>query len=178
MKQKLIFFLTILIYVLLGFSARIQMPFIEMDSFEDAGERYLPVLIVVSLVVGSLYFLWFRKVFPGGYGMQSVVAKFLLPLLFCSLSYAVNVGWLFTLNTWLPGKAWVQKFVVYHMKSTGRRSQAYRVVLHQPEAPVYQVFIVGKKEYSSIRVGDTILMELWCGAFNIKYATEYAIKDH
>lgn len=169
--MKALLILTGAFYALLGFSARLATDFIDMKSFDAVINRSLPVLIIVSLVVGILFGLWFKQAFPVGFAKQSRLIRTVgLPLLFSCLAFGIQQGWVFTLNTWFVGeRRQASVFVTDKRTEKSKRSNSYRLVSVEKETNKIFEFKVAKKIYNQAEVNQPILLDLKCGAFGIYF---------
>lgn len=172
-RMRALFILCILIYALVGFSARIVTSFIDLKTFEEANAKYLSPLIIISLVIGSIYFIWFKKIFPKGYQQQSSIGLVAILLCFSAVSFAINRGLLFTLNTWFSKAGHTTQIAVVSKQIiTNRRSNSYRLVAAEVFGSDIFEFKVSKKQYNSVHQFDTLNVYLAKGMFDIYFANE------
>lgn len=170
MKGKILFILVVLVYGFLGFVARLTTPFIELTSLENITNSFLGYLILVSVLISAIFFIWFKRVFPKGYEKQTSLGLIAIFIAFSCVSFAVNRGWLFNLNTWSPRFVNSAQFVVkdkYFEKT--RRSKFYRLNLQELKSQNELTFIVKERTYSESKLNDTLNLKVFEGFFKIWY---------
>lgn len=169
--MRVLFVATGVAYALLGFSARLLVNYIDAPSLENSFRRSFIALILVSLLVGTAFGLWFKTAFPKGYANQHrFVRPFIFPLLFSVLAFAVNRGWLFTLNTWVPLRQEKVRMIVGNKRiQKNGKSSSFRVeMVNESDGNRFE-FIVGKKKYGESQPGTTMEFDLKTGWFGILY---------
>ena len=169
--MKAFLILTAVVYGFLGLSARLSVQFIDMISFDKANAKYLPALIILSFIVGLLFFWWFRNAFPLGYAKQSRIIRTIgLPIAFSCLAFPLNQGWLFTLNTIIQTEEHKSFLTVLNRQiQQSRKSKSYRLIMHDLNKQETFEFKVGEGDYHSINLNDTLEMNVKKGVFNIYY---------
>ncbi|HEX8314754.1 MAG TPA: hypothetical protein VF609_07175 [Flavisolibacter sp.] len=144
-----------------------------MKSFDKADQTYLGTLIFASIIVGVLYFIWFKRAFPNGYHQQSSTALVAILLCFCGVSFAINRGWLFTLNTWFTSDGHNAKMITLNKRIIeDGRSSSYRLFATEYSRKDTFELKVSKEKYGQIKKGDTLSIFLEKGAFDVYFGNE------
>jgi len=169
--MKVLFIITAILYILLGFSARLSVPFIDMRSFDRVVSESLPILIGLSLIIGVAFSQWFKVAFPLGHANQKKLMRVVgFPIMFSAVSFAANQAWLFTLNTMMPKNSKTLNLTVSNKSlQKSRRSTSYRLVVQDLVSAKAFEFKVGEYDYNRIETGDTLNMNIKRGVFDIYY---------
>lgn len=97
--KKWIFLVPVFFYIVGAILGLMGNAYTEIDSLEKSINQKLFSLIILSMIIGSVVFYFFKTIFPNGFDKQRKFVKFLLLILFLVLSFGLNRGWVQTLNT-------------------------------------------------------------------------------
>ena len=170
--MKLIFFLSIALYLTLAIFGAVDRDYIDVQKKKQFFDSILIYLILVSVIIGGAYFIWFTRVFPKGFTNQSMIGKILLAVAFIVLSFALNRGALVTCNTFDGGRetVMIQGIVLDKYLTKHRRSTSYYLVIADTLNRERIKLAVSKRVYNSgIELNQSFTKEFRVGLLGIIY---------
>ena len=172
--MRILLVLSAIAYALIGLSSRFNTEFIDMKSFDEAIQKSLFLIIGFSVLVGVLFFLWFKKAFPLGYAKQYRVVRLAgLPIMFSCVAFAVNQSWFFSLNKWFSTNGY-ETFLLIEKKEIIKNRKNILFRLHTNDILTGRLFMfkVDANGYSRFNSLDTLHLYIEKGAFDIYFAKE------
>lgn len=170
--NNLYFILTCLLHFFLWLAGIFSFDYIETGSKDVALMKNLVWLIIIALVMGVAYFIFFKKAFPRGYQVQNNFGKVAIPILFCVVSFFLNRGVLFLVNSFYnKGKMIIAGQVTKKYYERGSKGGKTYYMIVSGDNNVEYKFVTSKKVYNqSAGPHELFDKEFFIGWFGIIYS--------
>jgi hypothetical protein len=97
-KLKIIYILSILAFCSVGLYGDLHNAYVEQASKDIVMSKYIWIIILVSIAIGIVAFIFFKKAFPVGYEKQGTGGLTLILFVFMILAFPFNRGHTILIN--------------------------------------------------------------------------------
>ena len=145
---------------------------IDEGSLKSSFGRQLWVFIIISVIVGTIYFSLFKKIFPVGWQKQTGAGQLAIAAIFYVLAFAIVRQTAVSLNILLPYKQrdlFEGIIVGKSIETTGKGTKFYHLAIKDYTIDSVKQVIVSKRIFNEYREADTLRKYLFTGPFNVQY---------
>ncbi len=173
--KKLWFISAIVLYGVIGILGLMGHAYTEEASITKTAERNLAFLVLAAIVIGSIFFYFFKRIFPTGYFKQNQFARILIPALFIILPFALNRAWLQVINViGTQHSLNIDGHIIDKKIERSGKTNFYYVVFVDSITENQYCFGVKKSVFDRVgNNGDKISRKFLIGSFGIIYRSKF-----
>ncbi|MDZ4793158.1 MAG: hypothetical protein SGI83_02680 [Bacteroidota bacterium] len=173
--KKAVYLVLILLYAVIGTIGMIGGQYVELGANNKLISTNWPLMLLVTLIVGTTVSYFFTRVYPKGYSVQKKAGKIAIPVIFFLLSFVMTIGVLRVVNTSFPGQEpiTVDGFIVRKWSNKSRKSSEYFLSVRDLTSKKNYEFRIKRKTYEKIGFGgNSFKKEFYKGSLGIIYRNQ------